>query len=149
MIRMLAVPALVLAALVGPAHAAGTAQEEANKKIVLDFYEKALIRKDFAAAAQHLGQRYVQHNPTAADGPEGFHKFIDFLRAKYPQSHSDIKQAFADGDTVILHVHSVREPGQRGSAIVDIFRLENQKIVEHWDVIQPIPETAANGNTMF
>jgi predicted SnoaL-like aldol condensation-catalyzing enzyme len=148
MIRMLAVPALVLT-LAGPAHAAETAQEEANKKIVLDFYEKALNQKDFAAAAQHLGPRYVQHNPNAADGPEGFHKFVDFLRAKYPQSHSDIKRAFADGDYVILHVHAVREPGQRGSAIVDIFRLENQKVVEHWDVIQPIPETAANNNTMF
>jgi predicted SnoaL-like aldol condensation-catalyzing enzyme len=148
MIRMLAVAALVLAAAV-PAHAAETAQEEANKKIVLDFYEKALNQKDFAAASQHLGQRYVQHNPNAADGPEGFRKFIEFLREKYPQSHSEIKRAFADGDYVILHVHAVREPGQRGSAIVDIFRLENQKVVEHWDVIQPVPETAANSNTMF
>jgi predicted SnoaL-like aldol condensation-catalyzing enzyme len=148
MIRMLAVAALVLAAA-APAHAAETAQEEANKKIVLDFYEKALNQKDFAAASQHLGQRYVQHNPNAADGPEGFRKFIEFLREKYPQSHSEIKRAFADGDYVILHVHAVREPGQRGSAIVDIFRLENQKVVEHWDVIQPVPETAANSNTMF
>jgi predicted SnoaL-like aldol condensation-catalyzing enzyme len=128
---------------------AGTKQEEANKRVVLDFYEKGLNQKDFAAAAKHFGPRYVQHNPGAADGPEGFRKFVEFLREKYPRSHSEIKQAFADGDYVILHVHAVREPGQRGSAIVDIFRLEKGKIVEHWDVVQPIPETAANGNTMF
>jgi predicted SnoaL-like aldol condensation-catalyzing enzyme len=56
---------------------------------------------------------------------------------------------FADGDDVILHVHAVREPGTRDNAIVDIFRLEDGKIVEHWDVVQPIPEKAANANGMF
>jgi predicted SnoaL-like aldol condensation-catalyzing enzyme len=54
-----------------------------------------------------------------------------------------------DGDYVILHVHAVREPGSRGNAIVDIFKLENGKVVEHWDVVQAIPETPANNNTMF
>jgi predicted SnoaL-like aldol condensation-catalyzing enzyme len=141
--------ALVLSASAGAPAQAGTPQEEANKQAVLDFYEKALNQKDFAAAAKHFGPRYIQHNPSAADGPDGFGKFVEFLREKYPRSHSEIKRAFADGDYVILHVHAVREPGQRGSAIVDIFRLENGKIVEHWDVIQPIPETAANNNTMF
>jgi predicted SnoaL-like aldol condensation-catalyzing enzyme len=55
----------------------------------------------------------------------------------------------ADGDYVMLHVHAVRTPGEVGSAIVDLFKLENGKIVEHWDVVQPIPEKAANGNGMF
>ena len=72
-----------------------------------------------------------------------------FLCGKYPQSHSEVKRSFAEGDYVIVHVHAVREPGTRGSAIVDIFRLENGKIVEHWDVAQPIPEKAANSNGMF
>ena len=124
-------------------------QEEANKKTVIAFYEAALNHKDFAAAQKYMGARYTQHNPTAPDGPEGLKKFLDFLRDKYPASHSDIRQAFADGDYVILHVHAVREPNTAGSAIVDIFKLENGKIVEHWDVIQPIPEKAANGNGMF
>jgi predicted SnoaL-like aldol condensation-catalyzing enzyme len=56
---------------------------------------------------------------------------------------------FADGDSVILHVHALREPGTRGHAIVDIFRLEDGKIAEHWDVVQPTPEKAANPNGMF
>ena len=96
-----------------------------------------------------MGPRYTQHNPNAADGPEGFKRFIEFLREKFPNAHSEIKKVFADGDYVILHVHAGREPGTRGNAIVDIFKLENGKIVEHWDVIQPIPEQAANNNGMF
>lgn len=132
-----------------PAFAGNTAQEEANKKAVLDFYDKVLNQKDFAAAAKYFGPRYIQHNPLAADGIEGFKKFIAFRREKFPNARSEVKRALVDGDMVILHVHSVREPGERGVAIVDIFRMESGKIVEHWDVIQPIPEKAANDNTMF
>jgi predicted SnoaL-like aldol condensation-catalyzing enzyme len=135
--------------LLAPAALADTAQQEANKKVVLEFYEAALNQKDFAGASRYIGPRYTQHNPNAADGPEGFGRFLAFLRDKFPNSHSEIKKVFADGDYVILHVHSVREPGTRGSAIVDIFKLESGKIVEHWDVIQPIPEKAANTNGMF
>jgi predicted SnoaL-like aldol condensation-catalyzing enzyme len=126
-----------------------TPQEEANRQAVLAFYEKGLNQKDADAALQYVGNRYVQHNPGAPDGPEGFRKFVAFLKEKAPQSHSEITASFVDGDYVILHVHAVREPGTRGNAIVDIFKLENGKIVEHWDVVQPIPETSANDNTMF
>ncbi|BEP64054.1 nuclear transport factor 2 family protein [Variovorax sp. V213] len=133
----------------GKSQEAAAARQEANRQTVLAFYEKGLNQKDADAALQYVGNRYVQHNPTAADGPEGFRKFIAFLREKFPNSRSVIKRSFVDGDYVILHVNSVREPGTRGSAIVDIFRLENGKIVEHWDVVQPVPETAANSNTMF
>ena len=141
--------ALAFALLLAAAPAFAGPEQDANKRTVIAFYEAGLNQKDFAKAAHYIGPRYTQHNPNAADGPEGFHRFIDFLREKFPQSHSEIKQAFADGDYVILHVHAVREPGTRGSAIVDIFKLEHGKIVEHWDVVQPIPEHSANGNGMF
>jgi len=132
-----------------PALAADAAQMEANKKAVLEFYEKAINQKDFEAASAYLGPRYVQHNPNAADGPEGLKAFLAFLRDKAPRYHSDIKRVFADGDFVILHVHNKREPDALGTAIVDIFKLENGKIVEHWDVRQDIPEKTANPNGMF
>ena len=145
------IAAAVLMALASSAGTAiaGDAKEEANRKVVLDFYDKGLNQKDADAAIALMGDRYVQHNPNAADGPEGFRKFIGFLREKFPNSKSEIKRSFVDGDYVILHVHAVREPGTRGSAIVDIFKLENGKIVEHWDAVQPIPETSANNSTMF
>ena len=144
---MLALAALALAA--SPAPAADARQQERDKKTVVDFYEKALNQKDFEAAAKYLGPRYTQHNPNAADGPEGLRAFLGFLKEKFPNSRSEIKRVFTDGDYVILHVHAMREPGTRGNAIVDIFRLEDGKIVEHWDVVQPIPEKAANANGMF
>jgi len=147
MLRLLLAAALT--AFVPAAHAADTRQLEDNKKVVLEFYDLAINQKNFEAASKLLGPRYIQHNPNAADGPEGLKAFLAFLREKFPDYHSDIKRVFADGDYVIVHVHNVPTPGARGNAIVDIFRLENAKVVEHWDVRQEIPEKAANSNTMF
>jgi len=126
-----------------------SALEESNKENVLAFYQLALNDKNFNAARPYLGEYYIQHNPLAQDGVEGFKKFIEYLAKTYPYSHSEIKRVFNEGDFVILHVHSIKEPGTRGEAIIDIFRLENNKIVEHWDVHQSIPETAANDNGML
>ncbi len=148
MLRLLLAAALIALAPT-TTYAADTAQTEENKKVVAEFYEAAINQKNFEAAAKFLGPRYIQHNPNAADGPEGLKAFINFLREKFPDSHSEVKHVFADGDYVIQHVHSVRVPGSRGSAIINIFKLENGKIVEHWDVIQDIPEKSANANTMF
>ena len=132
-----------------PTLIAAARQREENMRIVLDFYERGLMRRDFDAAKQHFGPRYTQHNPDVADGPEGFRAFLQFLREKLPNSRSEIKRVIADGDYVVVHAHAIPVPGERGLAIVDIFRLEGGKIVEHWDVVQPIPETAANSNGMF
>ena len=142
----LAVVALLIAR---PVLAADAKQMEENKKTVAAFYDAVLNQKDFDAAAKYLGPRYTQHNPAAPDGPEGLKGFVAFLKDKFPNNRSEIKRIFADGDYVIVHVHAVREPGTRGNAIVDIFKLENGKVVEHWDVIQPVPEKAANTNGMF
>jgi predicted SnoaL-like aldol condensation-catalyzing enzyme len=124
-------------------------RREANKQVVLAFYEAALNELDFDKASAYLGPYYRQHNPNAADGAEGMRGFIDFLRATYPHNHSEITQVFVDGDYVILRVHNKRTPESLGNAIVDIFRLEGGLIVEHWDSVQPIPEKSANDNTMF
>jgi predicted SnoaL-like aldol condensation-catalyzing enzyme len=143
---LLAAVALLLAR---PVLAADTPQMEENKKTVRALYEAVLNKKDFDEASKYLGSKYIQHNPNAADGPDGLKGFIGFLKDKFPNNRSEIKRIFADGDYVIVHVHAVREPGTRGNAIIDIFRLENGKVVEHWDAVQPIPEKAANDNGMF
>jgi predicted SnoaL-like aldol condensation-catalyzing enzyme len=126
-----------------------TSSLETNKKAVQEFYDFVINKKDFASARKYMGDRYKQHNPLVADGPEGLKAFIAFLKTNFPEARSEIKQVFADGDYVILHVHSIRPPNMRGRAIIEIFRLENGTIDEHWDVIQEIPEESANPNGMF
>jgi predicted SnoaL-like aldol condensation-catalyzing enzyme len=150
MVRLtLLLTALALLTATPAAFAADAKQMEDNKKTVAALYDAVLNQKDFEKASQYLGSRYTQHNPVAADGPEGLKGFIGFLKEKFPNNRSEIKRIFADGDYVIVHVHAVREPGTRGNAIIDIFKLENGKVVEHWDAVQPIPEKSANTNGMF
>jgi len=123
--------------------------EERNKEIVIAFYDAAINEKDFEKASQYLGDRYIQHNPLAADGPEGLKAFLEFARENLAEFRTEFKRVLADGDFVVVHAHARATPEDRGSAVMDIFRLEDGKVVEHWDVIQPIPETAMNDNTMF
>ncbi len=123
---------------------------EENKKATIAYFEKLINDFDPATAiVMYGGPDYKQHNPLIEDGWEGLTKFVGWLQANFPKAHLDIKRAFADGDFVVLHSEWVRSPGQRGEAVVDIVRFENGKIVEHWDVVQPIPETTKNNNSMF
>jgi predicted SnoaL-like aldol condensation-catalyzing enzyme len=122
---------------------------ENNKAFVVAFYEKALNQRDPAAVAEYTGSYYKQHSPLVAEGGGGLHQYQNWIRTNFPHSHNQILRVFADGDFVVLHVHRKRSPEARGDAIVDIFRLEGGKIVEHWDVIQPVPESTASGNPMF
>ncbi len=133
----------------GTAQAGDDAARE-NKRIVLDFYamlfEKHLVKDAFAMFVSEI---YIQHNPNLPDGIEPDIKFLTERFRDYPEAANEVKRAVAEGDLVVLHVHSRLGPKDRGRAIVDIFRVTNGKIVEHWDVIQPVPEKAANNNTMF
>ena len=123
---------------------------ERNKKAALEFYDLAINKKDYEAASKYLGSDYKQHNPLVGDGKEGFKAFLSMLKKDFPRAHSEVKRVFADGNYVIIHVHSMRLPNTRGRAIFDCFRFdENGKIVEHWDAIQDIPEKSANPNGMF
>jgi predicted SnoaL-like aldol condensation-catalyzing enzyme len=123
---------------------------EKNKQTVVAYLEQALNAKQPAeAVAAYVGPRYIQHNPQAADGPEAFIAFVKSFAQQFPDLHIDIKRVIAEGDLVVTHSLLTAAPGDRGTAVADIFRVEDGKIVEHWDVLQPVPETAANDNTMF
>jgi len=125
------------------------AQEESNRALVVRFYDTVFNQHDLSIASTVLAPNYIQHNPHV---PSGAAPFISFFTERFkanPESHSTIVRSAADGDLVFLHVHSTSNPQDRGNAIVDIFRVDHGKIAEHWDVIQPVPEHAANDNTMF
>ena len=142
--------AAAMIALATAAHAADAKQMEDNKKVVLQLYEAAINQKDFDAAAKFLGPHYTQHNPRAADGPRRAKRLSSrFCATSSPTITARSNASSPTAIYVILHVHNVPTPGSRGNAIIDIFRLENGKVVEHWDVRQEIPEQAANSDTMF
>ena len=123
---------------------------EQNKRTVRAFYEESFNDGDPEGAVQrYLGGRYVQHNPQAADGPEAFIGFVTWYRGEFPELRVEIKRTIAEGDLVVTHGVIKTAPEDRGTAAVDIFRVEDGKIVEHWDVLQPVPDEAANDNTMF
>lgn len=111
---------------------------EENRALVTEFYHTYGIEKDAPGCARFLGETYTQHNPHVQDGPEHFLKFVRFRKEHYPQGRNEIKLTVAQGNLVGFHVHSVLTPGEAGRNLVDIFRVEKGKIVEHWDTIQDI-----------
>lgn len=124
---------------------------ENNKRIIREFYELALNKKDTDAAAKYIiSKGYKQHSPTVGDGIEGFKEFFANRNKEFPQSRAVVKRVLAEGDYVVCHVHSSRVPGGKQEfAAIDIFRLEEGIICEHWDVVQKIPEKSKNPNGMF
>jgi predicted SnoaL-like aldol condensation-catalyzing enzyme len=123
-------------------------KEIRNEKIVRDFYNKVFLAKNASAAVNYLEQDYIQHNPNVATGRQAFINAFTQIFKQNPNFSTQIKRIYTDGNSVIVHSFSTRGPA--GSAIVDIYRLNDDgKIAEHWDVIQQIPSKSANNNTMF
>jgi predicted SnoaL-like aldol condensation-catalyzing enzyme len=120
-----------------------------NKDVAVDFYVTSFAGDPELAVEKHSGQEYIQHNPGASDGPQAFIEFVHQLRSQYPELQLTIKRVVAEGDLVVTHSHLILAPGEPGQALADIFRLEEGKVVEHWDVTQQVPSTSANSNGMF
>ena len=130
---------------------------EANKQTVINFCKTAFIEKDPEKAMRlYVGSYYKQHNPFIQDGKQAFinymkHRINDKFKRQF-----EYKRVIAEGDYVVLHVRQILGEDDKdftiapnGKAVIDIFRLENGKIVEHWDVVQMIPAQSMNNNTMF
>ena len=132
-----------------PTAASEAARLARNKQLVLALYQKLIGEKDFEGARRYMGDGYRQHAPYAADGHEGVRAWLEGFKAAFPNHRYEIKKVLAEGDMVVLHLHGMNGPNPHGESVVDFFRVENGKVVEHWDVIQPIPDSADNANSMF
>ena len=126
------------------------ADPETNKQTVLAYLNTAFNEKKPAEAVEKYGgSHYIQHNPQAPDGFEAFVQFVGGFLEQFPQTSMEIKRAVAEGDLVVTHSLLKTSPEDRGTAVADFFRLGDGKVIEHWDVLQPIPESAANEHPMF
>jgi len=125
------------------------AVQEANRTLVLRFYDEFFNRHDVYGAARYLAEDYRQHNPSVPDGRAPVLAYFSQFFQENPQSRARVVRSATDGDLVYLHIHSTNGPEDRGVAVVDIFHVRDGLIIEHWDVIQPVPAESANANTMF
>ena len=121
-----------------------TAAEQANLDLVLGLFEAVLNPMDSSKVDQYISPGYVQHSQLAPPGRDALKAFLDMIRAETPQAVHDIKRAFVDGDHVTVHYHVRRWPDDKGWAVIDIFRLEDGLIAEHWDVLQDVTEGGPN-----
>jgi predicted SnoaL-like aldol condensation-catalyzing enzyme len=140
----LALP-LLLAACAQP-----PTETERNRAVVTDFARLFYAEKDVKAAFErHVAPDYIQHNPGIADGREAAIAALAPMFAN-PGARFEVKRILVDGDHAAIHLFGQGDPRTRGAAVADFYRLEDGKIVEHWDVLQPIPEgPSANPHLMF
>src|SRR4051812_10493329 len=122
---------------------------EFHRTLVTAFVDELLVRKDLTAIDAYVSPDYYEHSPTIADGVAGLKAGLRASFETFPQLSVESKRVLAEGDLVAVHSHYVDTPGERGRAVIDLFRVRDGKIVEHWNASQDVPEAAANDNTMF
>jgi predicted SnoaL-like aldol condensation-catalyzing enzyme len=123
-----------------------TRQEAANKALVSYVYDQMFNDFNTSVIDKYVRPDYIQHNPTVANGSDALRALVESLP---PDSHHTVEHVIADGDLVLFQTDLVITPGTKGLATIDVFRVQNGKIAEHWDTLQQEPEQTASGNDMF
>jgi predicted SnoaL-like aldol condensation-catalyzing enzyme len=126
-----------------------TAEEEANLALVVAMFENVLVPLDSSRVDDFISPDYIQHHQHVQPGREALKGFLDWARAQGDDSEQHLKRAFVDGDHVTLHYHVIRHKGDPGFAVMDIFRVADGMIAEHWDVMQDVDPERQNPLSPF
>ncbi len=123
---------------------------DANRRTVMAFYDLMFNQcRPREAIEQFTGATYIQHNPQVGDGKEAFIAYFEKMALEYPGKKVEFVRSVAEGNLVVLHCRQIW-PGLPDYAGIDIFRLDGDgKVIEHWDVLQTVPEVMAHDNGMF
>ena len=124
-----------------------TPQEK--KDFVVKVYKETLEQGDLSRIDEYMRDDYIQHGPHATDGKEGFCGFARTFAAQFPERTITFKRVLCDGDLVMTHSHLVPHPGHLGISVMDVFRIEDGKLAEHWEAFLDVPEQTKSGNPMF
>ena len=120
-----------------------------NKENAIAFYRMAYEGDPRKAVELYVGDQYIQHNPLVGDGKQPFIDYFERMHTEYPDKSIEFVRGISEGELVALHTHQVW-PDNDQYVTMDFFRFdEHDKIVEHWDAMQQIPETSAHSNTMY
>ena len=141
---MIATPHIAMAQ--GSHHGRHLSNREIVTRFINLFYTQGRVREAFMT---YVAPGYIQHNPVATDGRDAAIAALEPYFASQPNALREVQRIIVDGDLAAVHVRLRQNPQDRGFAVVDILRLEHGMIVEHWDVIQAVPERSANSHPMF
>ncbi len=145
LMRTLALVAVSMLSLAGPANAG----PDEDRAIVEALYSRVFNGKDLTAVPDLIAVDYIQHNPSIEIGRDAFVAAFTGYFAAVPGLTVDIKRIIAADSLVVVHSHWRDSPTERGQAVIDIYRIANGKIAEHWDVVQPVQAAPANDNGVF
>ena len=124
--------------------------EKANLEKAVFCMELLELHHDFERADREcFGDQYIQHTPSFPDGKEVVLETFAARLEQFPDKTINIKRASADGDLVWIHLHSTRSKEDPGNAVINIFRMQDGRFVEHWNVVQRVPLESRNDNGMF
>ena len=126
-----------------------TPQEEANLALVVAMFENVLVPLDSARVDEYIAEGYIQHHQNVEPGRDALKGFLDWASSQPGEPEQILHRAFVDGDHVTLHYHVIRHAGDPGFAVMDIFRVEDGKIAEHWDVMQDVVPDRLNPLSPF
>lgn len=124
-------------------------QTRANKALVLHYVDQLLNHGKLAVIDRFVEPGYIEHDPTRATGAKALREWASDLKTAHPESHATVKKVITQGNLVVLYSNLILEPGSKGTALVDIFRIDKGKIAEHWNVQQQVPDSTASGHDMF